>query len=299
MKKFLLIVARNYLVLVFLVSIFVGGLFAISWDNVPPGLISLPWATSTSETQSVGSSTFTSSGFTPSWAFWNFYSSMFGQSTGLSATVYFVRSGTGEEFDVTSPSGGGIFRLITKNPNATGISAGNSGGVVGGQVGSNTVNILGSVGFAGSYVQSSTLTANYTLYRMDASTGNVAVTMPAPAINEDSGFGGRFYRFLKADASTNTVTVVGSTSTILTYQGETVDYWREWTAPGQGNWWPIGRADPPGPRSLTKAVLNGTAPAYIGQRQFCSDCSTDGDVISTATTKGSWGRISARTTAIN
>jgi hypothetical protein len=53
------------------------------------------------------------------------------------------------------------------------------------------------------------------------------------------------------------------------------------------------------PPSKTKAELNTTTPSVPGLEYYCSDCSTDGIVVSTGTTQGAFGRISARTTAIN
>lgn len=49
----------------------------------------------------------------------------------------------------------------------------------------------------------------------------------------------------------------------------------------------------------TKAQLQALAPSRAGLIFYCSDCSTDGVVVSTGTGVGAFGRISARTTAIN
>lgn len=49
----------------------------------------------------------------------------------------------------------------------------------------------------------------------------------------------------------------------------------------------------------TKAQLNLLTPDGAGIIYYCSDCATDGIVVSTAATQGGFGRISARGTAIN
>lgn len=285
------------------IAVFVLGAFlqcarALQWGG-EGGVASmiLPWTTTTTESATVSSHTFTSSGFTPSWPISKFYSSMFGQSVGLSATISFFRSALSEGFSLTSPTGAS-FTWITKSPISTGFTTGNASGV-GGQVSSNALNVAGSVGYAGAWVQGSTLAANFFFYRVDSATGPCTVTFPAPDIITDSTFGGRQYRIMKADSSTNTVTVVGSTTTVLTYQGESVDYWREWTGPGAGSWWPMARFQANESPSKTKAQLTAYAPPRVGLRFYCSDCTTDGDVISTGTAAGAFGRISAKSTAIN
>jgi hypothetical protein len=53
------------------------------------------------------------------------------------------------------------------------------------------------------------------------------------------------------------------------------------------------------PWSRTKAQLAALAPSKAGEEYYCSDCSTDGIVVSTGTAAGSIARISARTTVIN
>ncbi len=53
------------------------------------------------------------------------------------------------------------------------------------------------------------------------------------------------------------------------------------------------------PKSQTKAQLLAAAPTAAGLLYYCSDCSTDGIVVSTGTGTGAFGRISARTTVIN
>ena len=53
------------------------------------------------------------------------------------------------------------------------------------------------------------------------------------------------------------------------------------------------------PTSKTKAQLISQTPDYEGEPFYCSDCTTDGIVVSTATTPGGVARISARTTPIN
>jgi len=53
------------------------------------------------------------------------------------------------------------------------------------------------------------------------------------------------------------------------------------------------------PGSKTKAQLLAYNPGGAGEIWFCSDCSTDGVVVSTGTGLGAVARISARTTVIN
>jgi len=53
------------------------------------------------------------------------------------------------------------------------------------------------------------------------------------------------------------------------------------------------------PSLRTKAQLTALVPSVAGLMYYCSDCSTDGVVVSTGTGTGAFGRISARTTAIN
>lgn len=53
------------------------------------------------------------------------------------------------------------------------------------------------------------------------------------------------------------------------------------------------------PRARTKAQLQVLSPTTAGEMFYCSDCSTDGMVISTGTAVGAFGRISARSTAID
>lgn len=50
--------------------------------------------------------------------------------------------------------------------------------------------------------------------------------------------------------------------------------------------------------SKTLAELQGLAPSSAGQTFYCSNCTVDGVVVATGTAVGAWGRISARTTAI-
>lgn len=52
------------------------------------------------------------------------------------------------------------------------------------------------------------------------------------------------------------------------------------------------------PPSRTLSQLNTLAPTSAGLIYYCSDCVTDGLVVSTGTAAGSFGRVSARTTAI-
>lgn len=52
------------------------------------------------------------------------------------------------------------------------------------------------------------------------------------------------------------------------------------------------------PASNTLAQLKALSPPSSGLIYFCSDCTVDGIVISTGTSKGAFGRISSRTTAI-
>lgn len=49
----------------------------------------------------------------------------------------------------------------------------------------------------------------------------------------------------------------------------------------------------------SKAQLGSYTPLVAGEIWYCSDCATDGIVVSTGTTVGGFARISARTTAIN
>lgn len=51
--------------------------------------------------------------------------------------------------------------------------------------------------------------------------------------------------------------------------------------------------------SQTKAQLQSITPKKAGLIYYCSDCTTDGVVVSTGTGRGAFGRISARSTAIN
>ncbi len=50
------------------------------------------------------------------------------------------------------------------------------------------------------------------------------------------------------------------------------------------------------PLSRTKAQLDAITPPIAGQLYYCSDCTTDGVVVSTGTTIAAFGRISARST---
>lgn len=52
-----------------------------------------------------------------------------------------------------------------------------------------------------------------------------------------------------------------------------------------------------GPGTLSK--LKATIPTAAGQLYYCSDCSTDAICVSTGTGRGSFTRLSARTTACN
>lgn len=52
------------------------------------------------------------------------------------------------------------------------------------------------------------------------------------------------------------------------------------------------------PTSQTKAQLNALVPASAGLMYYCSDCTTDGIVVSTGTGTGAFGRISSRGTVI-
>lgn len=51
--------------------------------------------------------------------------------------------------------------------------------------------------------------------------------------------------------------------------------------------------------SRTKAALQALAPSTVGELYYCSNCTTDGIVVSTGTAAGAWARVSARTTAID
>lgn len=51
--------------------------------------------------------------------------------------------------------------------------------------------------------------------------------------------------------------------------------------------------------SFTKAEIQALTPRRVGRLYYCSDCSTDAVVVSTGTTIGAFGRLTARTTAIN
>lgn len=51
--------------------------------------------------------------------------------------------------------------------------------------------------------------------------------------------------------------------------------------------------------SKTLAQLQALAPDAVGELYYCSNCTTDGIVVSTGTAIGAWARVSARTTAIN
>lgn len=53
------------------------------------------------------------------------------------------------------------------------------------------------------------------------------------------------------------------------------------------------------PPVKTKAELAALTPTAPGLPYYCSDCATDGIVVSTGTTRGAFGRISARGTAVN
>jgi hypothetical protein len=53
------------------------------------------------------------------------------------------------------------------------------------------------------------------------------------------------------------------------------------------------------PPSRTKAQLLAISPTTAGMTYYCSDCSTDGLVVSTGTGVGAVARVSARTTVIN
>lgn len=48
----------------------------------------------------------------------------------------------------------------------------------------------------------------------------------------------------------------------------------------------------------TLTQLKALTPTAVGQKYYCSDCVTDGEVISTGTTTGAFGRVSARTTTV-
>lgn len=48
--------------------------------------------------------------------------------------------------------------------------------------------------------------------------------------------------------------------------------------------------------SKTLAQIKAIQPNAVGQKYYCSDCTTDGEVISTGTTVGAFSRVSARTT---
>lgn len=50
--------------------------------------------------------------------------------------------------------------------------------------------------------------------------------------------------------------------------------------------------------SRTLAQLGAITPSVVGQMYYCSDCTTDGAVISTGTAQGAFGRVSAKSTAI-
>lgn len=63
--------------------------------------------------------------------------------------------------------------------------------------------------------------------------------------------------------------------------------------------WGVDKNGYPFPPSRTKAQLSTDVPSKAGLEAYCSDCSTDGIVVSTGTAAGAWGRISARTTVIN
>jgi hypothetical protein len=51
--------------------------------------------------------------------------------------------------------------------------------------------------------------------------------------------------------------------------------------------------------SRTLAELQALTPSRAGLVYYCSDCTTDGLVVSTGTTVGAFGRSSAKTTTIN
>lgn len=57
--------------------------------------------------------------------------------------------------------------------------------------------------------------------------------------------------------------------------------------------------NPKGIPSFTKAELLTITPRKAGEPFYCSDCTTDGIVVSTAVAPGGFGRISSRTTVIN
>ncbi len=51
--------------------------------------------------------------------------------------------------------------------------------------------------------------------------------------------------------------------------------------------------------SLTLNQLKSYTPGQVGIYFYCSDCATDGLVVSTGTTQGGFGRVSSKITAIN
>jgi hypothetical protein len=51
--------------------------------------------------------------------------------------------------------------------------------------------------------------------------------------------------------------------------------------------------------SKTLAQLQAFTPSRAGLTYYCSNCTTDGLVVSTGTTRGAFGRVSARSTTIN
>lgn len=59
----------------------------------------------------------------------------------------------------------------------------------------------------------------------------------------------------------------------------------------------LDRKIPTDPESFTKAQLTAMVPRKVGRLYYCSDCTTDGIVVSTGTGVGAFARVTARTTA--
>lgn len=112
-----------------------------------------------------------------------------------------------------------------------------------GNVSKNALNLAGNIGYGGAEVTGSTVIPKaiegYYLYRMNASSGNVTVTLEELSLGGIGIAFGRSHRICKADASTNTVTSFsGAANTVtLSYVNECVDWYAKFNSGGTSGTW--------------------------------------------------------------
>lgn len=154
---------------------------------------------------------------------------MFEGSTNI-GNMEFRSAGSGE-------AGGYLFDRVSGGVSEVG---GVSGG---GGADGNGLNALSSLGLSvGRYNGSATL-KNHVINRINASTGNAVITLPSLSGISPTLYG-RYYQICKDDSSANTVTVSvgGSSTTVLGYQNECVLYYGELvSAPFTTQWYPVGK----------------------------------------------------------